>query len=320
MRTLTILALALATLALPGAALAAADVHLEAQGAFDAHASIDADTPSAPAAPATPPLPIAGESAPAPESVLRLASVNTGAATPDGAITVGANTDASSSSRAQPSPGEAIAHAVVPVVEKAGGPAVATVGAIALLQALGVWRFLALGAMGLYSRITKSDLLDNEHRDRVYKLIQEKPGLGVTEIAALSGLGWGTTIYHLDRLERVGFIAPEKGGLHKCYFPVGTIARETRKGIGALKADTTRNVAELLLARPGLTQTELCETLGLSPSAASKQVSKLETAGLVRRERDWKTVHLHPTESLPALLGSSAPAPALAPTPALVAA
>ena len=113
-------------------------------------------------------------------------------------------------------------------------------------------------------------------------------------------------MYHLDRLERAGFVASERGGLHRCYFPVGTVAREARKGLGALKADTTRSIAEFLVTRPGATQSELCEALRLTPSAASKQVSKLEEAGLVRRERDWKTVHLHPTEALPTLLGGNA--------------
>jgi predicted transcriptional regulator len=209
--------------------------------------------------------------------------------------------------------GARLVDAIVPVVEDHAPEAVAAVGLVALLQSLGVWRFLGLGAFALYSRLTRSELLDNQHRDRVFRLIQEKPGIGVSEIAQATGLGWGTTVYHLDRLERHSFVASERAGLHKCYFPVGTVAREARKGIGALKTDTTRSIAEFLVSKPGATQSELCSALGLSPSAASKQVSKLEQAGLVRRERDWKTVHLFPQESLGALLG---PAPAPAPTPA----
>lgn len=209
----------------------------------------------------------------------------------------------------------ALAEAAV----EAAPPVVATAGVLALLQAFGVWRWLGVGGFALYSRLTKSELLDNGHRDGVYKLIQERPGIGLSEIAEASGLGWGTTVYHLDRLERAGFVASERAGLHRCYFPVGLVPKEARKLLGALKADTTRSVAEFLVARPGATQTELCEALGLSASAASKQVSKLEGAGLVRREREWKTVHLFPDPALPSLLqGDSveAPRPAMAPLPA----
>lgn len=215
------------------------------------------------------------------------------------------------------------AKELAPVVGEAAPEVVATAGLLALFQALGVWRVLGIGLIGLYSRLTKSDLLDNAHRDRVYKLIQETPGLGLSEVSQRTGLGWGTTVYHLDRLERAGFVAAERGGLHKCYFPVGTLRPEARKGMGALKADTTRSIAAYLVAKPGATQSELCADLGLSPSAASKQVSKLEEAGLVRREREWKTVRLIPSETLPTLLAggeaAAAPAPTPAPSPGIVA-
>lgn len=184
--------------------------------------------------------------------------------------------------------------------------AVAAVGGLAMMELLGVARSLAVGAFAGYTRLTRAELLDNEHRDGVYKLIQEEPGIALSEIAQRSGLGWGTTVYHLDRLERAGFVASERSGVRRCFFPVGTLPKESRKGIGALKADTTRTVAAFLVERPGATQGELAEALGMSASAASKQVSKLEDAGLVRREREWKTVRLHPAPALATLLHPAA--------------
>lgn len=204
--------------------------------------------------------------------------------------------------------GGADGYTVGEIVAAAAPPAVAAAGAFALLQLLGGFRGLAVGAVALYSRLTKSDLLDNEHRDKVYKLVQEQPGIGLSEVAQRTGLGWGTTVYHLDRLERAQMLASERMGGHRRYFPMGTVPRASRKGIGTLKADTTRSVAAFLAQRPGASQTELCEGLGLSASAASKQVTKLEDAGLVRRERDGKTVRLWPEPTLAPLLGD-APAP-----------
>jgi DNA-binding MarR family transcriptional regulator len=204
---------------------------------------------------------------------------------------------------------ERLAEAVVPELVEAAPPALAAAGMLALFQALGGCRLLGVGAIALYSRLTKSDLLDNSHRDAVYKLIQQTPGIGMTELAQASGVGWGTAVYHLDRLERAGFVTSERAGLHRCYFPVGAVARDARKGIGALKADTTRSIAEFLVARPGATQTELCEALGMSASAASKQVTKLEAAGLVRREREWKSVRLVPQEVLAPLVTGNAHRP-----------
>lgn len=263
------------------------------------------DADAAPAADGVAPMPIEQPDLPD-AGLVELTSVKADTGTQAGPVGFYAKAEAIVEKGAE------AAKELAPVVTEHAPEVVATAGFLALLQALGVWRLLGIGAVGLYSRLTKSDLLHNEHRDGVYKLIQESPGLGVSEISQRTGLGWGTTVYHLDRLERAGFVASERGGLHKCYFPVGTVRPEARKGMGALKADTTRSIAEYLLAKPGATQTDLCKDLALSPSQASKQVSKLEEAGLVRREREWKTVRLIPTEALPTLL---APEPGVAPTP-----
>src|SRR5581483_5745226 len=198
-----------------------------------------------------------------------------------------------------------MARDAAPVAARVAPPAVAAAGLLALLQALGAWRLLATGGVALYSRLTRSSLLDNAHRDAVYKLIQETPGLNVSEIAQRTSLGWGTTVYHLDRLEREGFVAAERAGLSKRFFAVGLVDRETRRTTAQLKDGPRRDVAAVLLATPGITQSELAATLGMSASAASKQVTKLESAGLVRRERDWKTVRLFPGPAL-----SAAPLPA----------
>ncbi|HWH09337.1 MAG TPA: winged helix-turn-helix transcriptional regulator [Candidatus Thermoplasmatota archaeon] len=311
MRTPTFAALALALLAAaPAAAQGDVSLHVAVGGASPgANARADAAQADA-AAPAE--VPVEAPDLPAPDLV-ELTSVKADTAAGAGPVGFYAKAEAAVEKGA-----EAVAD-LAPVVTEHAPEVVATAGVLALLQAMGIWRFLGLGAVGLYSRLTRSDLLDNQHRDRVYKLIQETPGLGVSEISKETGLGWGTTVYHLDRLERAGFVASERGGLHKCYYPVGTVRPEARKGMGALKADTTRSIAEYLLARPGATQTELCKDLNLSPSQASKQVSKLEEAGLVRREREWKTVRLIPTEPLSNLLAPEPAAPAPGPAPGVVA-
>src|SRR5581483_9509078 len=241
--------------------------------ALAVHADVKVQRPDAPALPPVPAVPSASTQAPGLPSAPQVGlPVQVDASVDDHPILPASVPEPDA-------PASSFAASVAPLAKKAAPPALATVGAFALLQAFGAFRFLGMGAFALYSRLTKSNLLDNEHRDGVYKLIQENPGLGVSEIASRSGLGWGTTVYHLDRLEREGFVASERGGLHKCYFAVGLVDRATRRAAATLKADTRRDVAQVLVSRPGITQSELCEALGLSASAASKQVSKLEQAG-----------------------------------------
>lgn len=174
------------------------------------------------------------------------------------------------------------------------------------VAATAVGSALALVGLMLYSRLSRGQLLEHERRDEVYKLVQAEPGISLTDVAQRCGLGWGTTVYHLDRLERAGFVASERNGARRCYFPIGTVAKDARAPLGALQQETTRSVATFVVERPGATQTELAEALGMTPSAASKQVSKLENVGLLRREREWKTVRLHPEAKLAELLAPSA--------------
>lgn len=161
---------------------------------------------------------------------------------------------------------------------------------------------VALIGFALYSRLARSEILDNKRREEVHALVRDHPGITLTQIAQRTGLGWGTVVYHLDRLERAAYIVTERASGRRCYFPIGAIPRESRASLGALQQETTRDVAAFVASRPGATQSDLCEGLGLSASAASKQVSKLESVGLVRREREWKTVRLHPEPALAQML------------------
>ena len=108
------------------------------------------------------------------------------------------------------------------------------------------------------------------------------------------GTSWGVTQYHLDRLEKAGLLTSQRTGHHRCYFLPGAVKREDQKTVALFRVDTTRRVAELVVAKPGLTQTQLCAELGISASAMSKQVSRLESAGLVRREAGEGAARLFP--------------------------
>lgn len=171
-----------------------------------------------------------------------------------------------------------------------------------LAAATGGAALLACLGFALYSRLSRHELLENEHRQNVMDLVRSAPGITLTDVAHRSGLGWGTTVYHLERLQKAGMVASERSGTRRCYFATGSVPREARAGVGTLHDDTARSVATLVLERPGATQSELADALGLSASATSKQVTKLESHGLVRREREWKSVRVHPQPQLAALL------------------
>ena len=167
-----------------------------------------------------------------------------------------------------------------------------------LLERLGLGRALAGGLAVLYSRLSPNELLDNERRERVLQLVRERPGIGPRDIGQATGMNWGVLSYHLDRLERAGLVSSQRVGQHRCYFLPGAVPRDAQEKVGVVRADTTRRVAQLVRERPGIPQRELAAALGLSASATSKQVSRLEAAALVRRETAGDGLRLYPQAAL----------------------
>lgn len=173
-----------------------------------------------------------------------------------------------------------------------------------LVERLGLGRALGAAFAALYFRVQPNELLDHERRERVVQLVRERPGIGPSDVANALGTGWGVTSYHLDRLERAGLVTSQRVGQHRCYFLPGAVPRDQQRTVGLFRGDTTRRLAEHVRAKPGLTQSQICAELGLSASAASKQISRLEAAALVRREARDGAQRVYP---LPTLSGALAP-------------
>lgn len=170
-----------------------------------------------------------------------------------------------------------------------------------ILERLGLGRALVGAVALLYSRLAPNELLDNERRERVVALVRARPGIGPQEIGQMLGMNWGVTSYHLDRLEGAGLLTSQRVGQHRCYFVPGAMPKDAQATVGLFRGDTTRRVAQLVREKPGIGQGELAAALGLSASATSKQVSRLETAALVRREATGNGTRLFPQPALDAL-------------------
>lgn len=199
---------------------------------------------------------------------------------------------------------ETLTRAVVEGAASPGGRAVAGVAAFAGAAAA---KWALMGMTGMYARISRTEVLDNRVRDRVFRTVRDRPGLSVTEIQAALGLGWGTTVYHLDRLERNGYVTSTRAGLARRYFAAGALPSERREGLATLKRPQLALLASRILQTPGLPQGEIAADLGLSKSAAAKQLAELERAGLVTRAREGRVARVHATEALERLLDVELP-------------
>jgi DNA-binding transcriptional ArsR family regulator len=158
-----------------------------------------------------------------------------------------------------------------------------------------------VAVMPFYSRIEKDELFENETREELYEHIEGDPGVHANALSEAVDIGWGTTVYHLRRLERNGFVHSEKRGRYRRFFPASGFVERQREALSVLQNETTEAIAELVREQPGLNQSAICEELDISPSLANWHLNRLIDAELVDRERRGRTVHYTPGEAWEAL-------------------
>ena len=152
----------------------------------------------------------------------------------------------------------------------------------------------------LYSRLAKSEMLDNKVRASVYEHVKAHPGAHPSGIADALGLGWGTVVYHLARLEEASLVTPREAHHRKCYFAVGgELDAAGRSAVAAMSTDKARAIVDAVRASPGLSQKELAETLGMSQALASWHVKRLVASGVLVPTRAGRSNLLHVAEHVP---------------------
>lgn len=182
----------------------------------------------------------------------------------------------------------------------AGLAMVVAAGAVggALLWFVVLQRGLALGAP-LLSRIAHSEIYTNDARRLISEIAVSNPGLCLNDIVARTGYSRNAVSYHLFVLEKEQELVSIKDGKYRRYFPRGgKYVNGAKTVVSALRNATTLKMAQEILARPGTIQRELCQALGTTASAACWHAKRLESLGVIRKERVANTVKYFPGDEL----------------------
>ncbi|MCK4718604.1 MAG: winged helix-turn-helix transcriptional regulator, partial [Thermoplasmata archaeon] len=111
----------------------------------------------------------------------------------------------------------------------------------------------------------KRSFIGNRSRERIYVFLTYRPMSRQRVIAEAVGISGKTAAWHLTKLEEKEFI----GCTGKSYYPTGFISHEdmglailfSKRGLKAVFSVVSRD--------PGVTQREVAEEIGLSPSQIS---------------------------------------------------
>lgn len=163
----------------------------------------------------------------------------------------------------------------------------ATAGGLGLLGL--IQRYGSLGAVPLFTRIAKSELLDNDVRAEIFELIKQNPGINVSEIARRLDIAWGTATHHLQKLRAERMIAIRRVANQKCYFQNGgSYTPQEMDVMSATKNQTAKRIAELLVKAGPHCHRDIAESLDVSPALVSFHMRKLLDAGVVAKEREGR--------------------------------
>lgn len=141
----------------------------------------------------------------------------------------------------------------------------------------------------LYARLAPDELLHHPIRSRMVELVRDEPGLGISDVAARTHIGWGTAVHHLTRLERAGLLVSADSGRHRRFF-LAAESSDRRTAVCVLSVRAHFRLVEFIRDHPGATQTETCAALGISPPLVHKYMSRLLRENLVTSIRQWRTV------------------------------
>ncbi len=185
-----------------------------------------------------------------------------------------------------------------PVGALAAGTIIATLTALAVTTEAGRWSMMAV-FIPLYTKLRKDKILDQRTRGLIQGYITANPGCNYTIIRDNLDLADGTLTYHLQVLEREGFVYSIREGLFRCFYPQGVPPpRRGKLHLSDVQADIVRVVKRI----PGITVGEIATAMNRRPNVISYHLKLLKEGGLIRMEEDGRHVRVYPIESAVAMI------------------
>jgi PKD repeat protein len=147
----------------------------------------------------------------------------------------------------------------------------------------------SLGLMGAPLFTRAKDILDNKTRHALLGIILTDPGIHYSAIREEFGLSNGQAAYHLNVLEREGFIRSARDGKLKRFYSAHT---QVPEDVGMSPEDTRDAIVSLVRGRPGISQLEVMEALGMDRASASYYLRELVKVNRLKAgKKGWYTVY-----------------------------
>jgi predicted transcriptional regulator len=186
----------------------------------------------------------------------------------------------------------------LPFEALAGGTILLVMAGLVSATEAGRWSLMLL-FLPLYTKLRKDKILDQRTRGLIEGYITANPGCNYTIIRDNLELADGTLTYHLQVLEREGFVYSIREGLFRCFYPQGVPPPKRGK---LHLSDTQMDIIRISKRIPGITVGEIASAMNRRPNVISYHLKLLREGGLVRMEEDGRHVRVYPVEAAVAMI------------------
>jgi len=138
-----------------------------------------------------------------------------------------------------------------------------------------------------YSRYDDSDPLEHEARVEMLDVVETEPGTYLSEVSERAGLPLSTTRHHMRVLEQEELVASATVRGRRRFYPGGAEGLELA---AAMNDEATARLLDALARLGPSSVSALAEELDRDPSTITHHLKRLETDGVVVRERDGRAI------------------------------
>ncbi len=156
------------------------------------------------------------------------------------------------------------------------------------------------------------NVLDNRNRNRIFEYVQLNPGCTPAEITARQQMKNGTVKYHVQMLETEGLIVLRRMGKFTRLFRSASGSDLERAAATYVRNETSRNILQAILDRPGITNHDLSDQFKLDKSSVHWHIGRFLKDNMIRFEQDGKFKRYFVSDEAKLVLSKTIPAAAAA--------
>ncbi|MFW9879307.1 MAG: winged helix-turn-helix transcriptional regulator [Candidatus Thorarchaeota archaeon] len=138
------------------------------------------------------------------------------------------------------------------------------------------------------TKLSRSEILNNETRKKIYEFILKNPGVYFNRIARELEVNKAVVIWHIDMLEKFAFIRREEFENHEIFFEMSIDENNNRFRFLTSKEKSKRIIEFLKKHDYGITKTQLSSDLGMHHNTISKYLRMLEDFNVVIKKKTYK--------------------------------